>query len=93
VIEHIYLSDNDENYSPPEKPVLEVGLVGDVVFLTIGKYEETPNERKFISSENAQTAVAVVDLVNAVKALAVSQQRHDLVKALGTDRDIRPVVL
>lgn len=87
MIEHIYLSDNDEHYAPPEKPILEVGLVGDVVFLTIGKYDEKPDIRTFEGS--GTTGVSVADLVNAIKILAISQHRHDIVKALGSDRDIR----
>lgn len=87
MIEHIYISDNDEHYAPPEKPILEVGLVGDVVFLTIGKCDEKPDTRTFEGTET--TAVAVTDLVNAIRALALSQHRHDLVKALGSDRDLR----
>ena len=88
MIEQIYLSDNDENYAPPEKPILEVGLVCDVAFLTIGKYEETHETRTF--TEDAGMGVCVSDLVNALKVLAISQERHDLVRLLGTDRDLRP---
>lgn len=93
MIEHIYLSDTDEKYAPPEQPILEVGLVGDTVYLTTGRYEETFEERKFTQIEGAGISVPVADLVNAIKALAVSQHRHDLVRDLGTDRDLRPVNL
>lgn len=88
MIEHIYLSDNDEKYSPPEQPILEVGLSGDVVFLTIGEYDETTDTRTFKGGET--TAVAAMDLVNAIKVLAMSQHRFDLMQALGSDRDLRP---
>lgn len=91
MIDHIYLTDNDENYAPPEKPILEVGLVGDVVFLSIGRYEETHTDRTFSAIDTV--AVPVTDLANALKVLSMSQQRHDLKRALGSDRDIRPVAL
>ena len=80
MIEHTYISDVDENYAPPEKPILEVGFVGDVAFLTIGTYDESPKERKFTEIENAHIAVPVADLVNALKAAAASQARHDYVR-------------
>jgi hypothetical protein len=80
VIEHIYISDTDENYAPPEKPILEVGLVGDVAFLTIGTYEESPDERKFTEIDRAHIAVPVSELVNALKIMNIAQGRHDFVR-------------
>jgi hypothetical protein len=85
MIEHIYISDIDEHYAPPEKPILEVGFVGDTVFL-FGRYEET-DTRKFTTSENAHVAIDA-DLINAVK-IALSQEREDLKRALGSDSTLR----
>jgi hypothetical protein len=80
-IEHVYISDTDENYAPPEQPILEVGLVGDVAFLTIGTYEESPDERRFTEIERAHVSVPVADLVNALRAMNASQVRQDIVRA------------
>ena len=86
MIQNIQLNDYDDKFAPPER-VLNVALVGDIVHLTFGKYEETDKGRSL--SDEAVVGVPASDLINAIKALAVSQERHDLERILGTDRDIR----
>jgi hypothetical protein len=86
VIENAYLKDYDE-----DDRALEVGLSGDILFLSVGKWDPATFERTFTTEENASVGVPVLDLVNIVKVLAVSQHRDDIVRALGTDRDIRAV--
>lgn len=89
MIENIYITDVDDNYAPPEEPVLEVGLVGDVAYLSVGNWTAGPDERKFEATK--QIGVPVTDLVNALKVLAASQQRHDLNREFRGD--LRPVGL
>jgi hypothetical protein len=80
MIQHTYIQDHDENYAPAEKPILRVALVGDVAFLAIGKHEETSVEQKFTTTDEQQIAIPAADLVNAIKAAAVSQARRDFVR-------------
>lgn len=87
MINHIYIQSHDEKYAPPEQDVLEVGLSGDVAFLEIGSYDETFEERKFTAKQGI--GVPVADLINALKVLALSQEREDLKRALGTDAGLR----
>lgn len=84
MIQNIYISDADEKYGPPEKPVLEVGMVGDIVFLSIGKAEETPDTRSYTA--NAHVAVPACDLMNAIKSMAASEHRYDLAKVHGDSK-------
>lgn len=69
---------HDERYAPPEQAVLQVGLVGDVVYLAIGKYSETSEGNSFTVIE--QVAVPVCDLLNAVNSAAVSNLRRAAAK-------------
>lgn len=55
-----YLTDVDEEFGPPESPVLEVGFVEDQVFLAIGTIDETHKTRTF--TRDAEVSVRLGDL-------------------------------
>ena len=44
---------------------------------------------QFTEIEGAHVTIPVQDINNAIKSLALTQQRHDLKRQLGSDRDIR----
>lgn len=48
-LEAVYLTDFDEKYAPPSK-VLQVGISGNIVFLAIGKHDETHDTDHFDST-------------------------------------------
>jgi hypothetical protein len=81
VIDRIYILDHEERHAPPTSNVLEVVLSGDIVFLTLGKRDETYTERNFEAlSKESEIAVPLVDLANALKSLSESQKRADLAR-------------
>lgn len=88
MIDHIYIQDADEFYAPAEKPLLEVGLSGDTVMLSVGKVEATDKVNNF-KRDIPQIGVPAQDLINAVITLAKAQQREDLKHRLGGDSTIR----
>ncbi|HZU73560.1 MAG TPA: hypothetical protein VE990_12395 [Acidimicrobiales bacterium] len=66
-IENIYLLDGEERFAPPECPVLELGVVGDDVFLAIGEWESTYDVRSF--KAEAQFRIKTKDLVKVLTFL------------------------
>jgi hypothetical protein len=83
MIDRTYILDHEERYAPPESNVLEVGLVGDVVFLSIGKATEHTYSRGFETSESQQIAVPVTDLLNAVLAHGEANARALIARDIG----------
>ena len=86
MIRNIYIDHHDKY----DERQLEVGLSGDVVFLAGGRVNDTYDTHTFEREADQAMAIPVADLVNAVKILAISQNRDDLIAALGTDVDFRP---
>lgn len=80
MIQEIYIEDLDEHYSPPERPVLRVALVGDAVFLSIGKLTQTHEESTF--KRETEMAVPASVLMNAISVLAAAQERDDIQRAV-----------
>ena len=62
----------DEGFSPPDQPVLEVDVIGDQVFLTISKYEETDKVRTL--TKVATCGVGYQELVMALRTAAVADR-------------------
>lgn len=60
------LADVDENYAPPEKPVLDLCVIAGVAFLRIGKQEPEGKRAVGAIKEAAQIAVPVDDLYDAL---------------------------
>ena len=77
MIEEILISDVEERYAPPEK-VLKVAVVGDIVFLSIGKYDCTYSESgiQTMADGHANIAIHAGDLAGAISALQNSYDRH-----------------
>jgi hypothetical protein len=67
----VTLTDYDEQYAPPESPVLRVDVVGDEAFLSIGTLEET-----YLSEYFEQTAQIKVDVASLIDALVAGQSDH-----------------
>lgn len=63
---NIYITDYDDHEAPPGQQVLEVGVVGDAIFLAIGHWEESPDERHFVTAPEKQISVDIGALANAV---------------------------
>lgn len=63
-----YIADIDENYAPPEKPLLRVSVIGDLVSLAI---ETRKENRKTVTFE--EQAQIVVPLAAVIAALAGGQ--------------------
>lgn len=61
----IVLQDVDDNYEPPERPVLIVEAVSGTVFLTIANYDEDGKNRNM--EKVAAVAVRSSDLLDAVR--------------------------
>ena len=78
MIEEILISDVEERYAPPEK-VLVVSVVGDIVFLSIGKYDATYSERgvETMADGHANIAIPALDLKEAIQTLLASYLRHE----------------
>jgi hypothetical protein len=75
IIDIIRLEHYDENYAPPERPVLEVALIGDCLHLTIAEYSET--HEVTTSKVIADIAVDVEQLDSAVELLVSDQITQD----------------
>ena len=90
MIDNIYIQDADEAYAPAELPVLRVTLIGDVVFLAIGKQEETADSTTFTA--DATVGVPVADLTNALKIENISNARRAYVRETG-DHNLVPINL
>jgi hypothetical protein len=45
-IDHLTIRAYSDKYSPPEKPMLQLSMVGDILFIGIIKYDETNTESK-----------------------------------------------
>jgi hypothetical protein len=84
VIEQIYIADYDEKYAPPER-VLEVGISGDLLFLTPGRWTSDHETRTFTAVEDASIGVPIADIVNAINSLVKSQERYDLKRVYGEE--------
>jgi hypothetical protein len=65
---NVYIEDADERTAPPTQQVLEVGVVGDSVFLALGLWTEDTNERRFVTSAGQQISVPLQDLSDAIVA-------------------------
>lgn len=74
MIEEILLSDAEEKYAPAEK-VLKVGVVGDIVFLTICKNAETYTDQLLTNMGEGGICVNYTDLQEAVDVLRASAYR------------------
>lgn len=61
----IVLQDVDDNYAPPERPVLIVEAASGTVFLTIANYNEDGKNRNM--EKVAAVAVRSSDLLDAVR--------------------------
>ncbi len=72
------IEQHEESYAPPEQEVLRVSLVGDVVFLTIAKWDETRTTRTL--TDVASVAVPHCDLMNAIASQVVSNKRREVAK-------------
>jgi hypothetical protein len=80
------LTDADENYEPPEKPVLDLTVISGTAFLRIGKQAT----KGAAITEDAQIAVHVDDLYDALGAAyrgdLRARARAASVPSEGTDR-------
>lgn len=63
----VHLTEHDEIYSPPGR-VLEVTVVGEIVFLSIYDYEETHDTTS--CKNGASFGVNLVDLIAAINTFA-----------------------
>ena len=68
-VDRIYLEDDEESGVPPDGPLLELGIVGNRIFLAIGKRSETYTERKFVAE--AQYCVNIETLRMAIDTLEI----------------------
>jgi hypothetical protein len=66
--EIVYLTQWDDEYAPPEKPLLGVSVVGDEVFLYITDCEETSDTATYTTI--ASVNVRLTDLILALEAAA-----------------------
>lgn len=58
------ITSHDEQYGPPDQPILDVSVVDDVVFFSISTYDETHNTT---STETiANISVKLEDLYQAL---------------------------
>jgi len=62
----VVLYDTADNYAPPERPVLELSVIGDTTFLTIRRMDETYSESKLTTV--TQIAVDTYSLQQALQA-------------------------
>lgn len=67
------LTNTDEQYSPPELPVLRVEVIGGVAFLEIAKYDETHEQTTMTRIETISVDAAA--LVHAITNSAISDAR------------------
>ena len=65
-LHEIVITSHQEMYAPPSD-VLSVSLVGDVVFLSIGLYDETHDSTSI--TDITQIGVKLTDLTTALLAL------------------------
>jgi hypothetical protein len=68
MIQSLAIRQHNEKYAPPEK-VLRLGLVGDTLFMSIDKYDESHDTE----TSTAQAAIGV-DLQTLLDALWVLQR-------------------
>lgn len=88
-IQNTYIQDDEESGR-----VLEVGVSGDLAFLSIGKFDPRYEVREFNTVQDGETptqiAVPVADVLNALSIAILSQERDDLA---ATGANLRPVQL
>ena len=69
-LQFVALADADDNYAPPEKPILQVAQIGDIVFLDIGTFDETHDTSTFKPTGRIglkrSALMAALELVNHV---------------------------
>lgn len=65
----IYIEDAEEKVTPPREPVLELGIVGENLYISIGEMQESTMVRTF--KAEAVMAVDVVTLLRHIETLVV----------------------
>lgn len=84
MIHTITLSDPTEDVSPPEN-VLQVCAVGDLAFISFGKYDETHDSNEI--TEKRQMTVSLPALKEAVELLSHDRDREAMRGERGTQHE------
>jgi len=80
MVDLITLTDVDENCTPPEQPVLTLGVVSDTIFISIEKMDETYKKRDYIRDKHI--AVRIKDLLDSIHLLSISNESFRVRKGL-----------
>lgn len=88
-IQNTYINDDEE-----QDRVLEVGVHGDLAFLSIGTFDGRFDVREFNTVQDGETptqiAVPLSSLINALVVHVIAQERDDLA---ATGAQLRPTRL
>lgn len=73
----VWIDQADEEFAPPSQPVLGVEVIGDMVALTIARYEETHDTQTYTTLQEV-----FVDGTTLLKAITASTDKHSLLLAM-----------